>query len=463
VQAYRLTAEVFCLSHLDRYVAYVPLKGLVLMVNAAAAHLLAELSDGTFSGPDERNLEVLSTLVDLGIVNGPEVEFHRDDDTEFRPIETTLFLTGACNLRCVYCYAFGGDRPGRMAEQVARRAVDLVAENAGATGAGRFGVNFHGGGEPTLAWDLLTGVTAYGRRLAAERNLKCHVALATNGVLDAGQLAWIVEQVDDVNVSVDGMQAVHDALRPLRDGGGSFAQALETIRTLSAGGRPFGLRMTSTRENVEHLPEAVRFFCETASPRAIHIEPVFPCGRCAAERVAGPTVDAFLRAFRAARDVADRHGIRMYYSGARYPAVATAFCQAAGKSFTVTTEGSVTACYEVVDRGDPRAETFFFGRYDASADRFEFDPERLKRLSQLTVERLAFCRNCFCKYHCAGDCPAKRLAVFEGGVPDGQVARCRIAQELTRDQILSALDRGSRPMRVVAREYRAYREEVESG
>ena len=162
--------------------------------------------------------------------------------------------------------------------------------------------------------------------------------------------------------------------------------------------------------------------------------------------------------FREAREIADRCGVRLYYSGARYPEVTMVFCQAAGKSFTVTTEGRVTACYEVADEADPRSRLFFYGRYDEATGRFTFKEDTLRTLSELTVRRIPFCQDCFCKYHCAGDCPAKRLAAFSGGMPDRVSSRCRITQELTKDQIIRVLHQGSRTMRVMAREHRISRE-----
>jgi len=455
---YKLTTDVFCFDHLDGCIAYAPLKGVVLMVNRAAADLLAELHEGDGCEPNERNLEPLSLLMDLGLVNGPPDELHEDGDGEFRPTETTLFLTRACNLRCIYCYASGGERPNVMAWPVAKAAIDFVLDNATVLEQRSVGVSFHGGGEPTIAWSLLTSLAEYARENAAHRDLQCRCGLATNGVLTEDQINWIIEHVDDVNVSVDGLQEVQDRQRPLKNGNGSFAPVWHTIEALSERSRPFGLRMTVTAKNARHVPEAVRFFCEHSKPGTIHVEPVFQCGRCIVESVVGPTAEDFVALFREAREIADEHGVRLYYSGARYPEVTVVFCQAAGKSFAVTTEGHVTACYEVADESDPRASRFFFGRYDESTGRFTFDEDKRRALSTLTVRHIPFCKDCLCKFHCAGDCPAKRLAAFSEGMPNRVSSRCHIAQELTKDQIVRVLHQASRPMRVMAREHRISRE-----
>ena len=63
---YKLTTDVFCLDHLDGYVAYVPLKGLVLMVNRAAADLLANWMRGTVASLMSETSKCCLSLWTLG-------------------------------------------------------------------------------------------------------------------------------------------------------------------------------------------------------------------------------------------------------------------------------------------------------------------------------------------------------------------------------------------------------------
>ncbi len=143
VQKYKLTTDVFCLPHLGGHIAYAPLKNVVMLVNAAAVDVLYKLDRGTFDHVNDTNIEVLSCLADLGLVNGEPDEVHEDGDGSFRPTATTLFLTTACNLRCVYCYASGGERSCTMPWEVAKSAVDFVVENAKAVEAESFGEHLY--------------------------------------------------------------------------------------------------------------------------------------------------------------------------------------------------------------------------------------------------------------------------------------------------------------------------------
>lgn len=83
---------------------------------------------------------------------------------------------------------------------------------------------------------------------------------------------------------------------------------------------------------------------------------------------------------------------------------------------------------------DPRSQRFFFGSYDAQAGGFAFDRKKLKELAELNVRNFPYCRDCFCKWHCAGDCAAKVLdgiAPHEhAGCSRCEVNRARIETEL---------------------------------
>ena len=105
----------------------------------------------------------------------------------------------------------------------------------------------------------------------------------------------------------------------------------------------------------------------------------------------------------------------------------------------VTSAGEVSACYEVTNPDDIRADKFFFGKWNESEHRFHFDEQRLGWLRNQTVDRFADCSDCLAKWHCAGDCPAKT------NLPQYRLAsrsqhrtwRCPINRELTRRAVLS--------------------------
>lgn len=90
-----------------------------------------------------------------------------------------LRITGDCNLRCLYCYAGGGESKERMAWETARRAVDYAAVRSKF-----FKIQFSGG-EPLLNLALVKQVAFYVR----EHRLPASLQLQTNGTLITPSMA----------------------------------------------------------------------------------------------------------------------------------------------------------------------------------------------------------------------------------------------------------------------------------
>ena len=436
---YRLTTEVFSLPHDEGHLVYAPLMQTSDVVNDAARNVLADIAADRAVPRDAATGAVLDLLerLDLittgaGAASDPQAPVAVDGSATVEPTAVTLFLTTACNLRCAYCYASGGDDVRTLDPEVARDAVDLVVANVVKQGDGNVRLSFHGGGEPTLAFDTLRRSVEHARARCDEHGLQLSVGTATNGVMDGDVLEYVAETMTSVTVSLDGPPEVQDALRPRPGGGPSSDAVLRTLERLARSDVSVSVRMTCTAEAMRHAPGTVADLAERFGVGTVHLEPLFVCGRSIGNGLRPPSPDEFVESFRACLDVGRRVGIKVAYSGARHESLTCSFCQASVPSFNVTTEGDVTACYEVVGRDDARAGTFIYGSHDPATRSFVFDPVRVARLRRLTVHSAPRCARCFAKYHCAGDCAAKRLYPGAGAAV---AARCEMNRRLTLDQL----------------------------
>ncbi|MBO4365323.1 MAG: hypothetical protein J5804_03410, partial [Eggerthellaceae bacterium] len=328
---------------------------------------------------------------------------------------------------------------------VAKRALDLVARNAKERAAEgqpirNFLVSIHGNGEPFCAFDLIKEIVWYGQDLSERIDFPVVFNAATNGVLTDEQLEFLVANFHSVNISFDGLPEYQDRNRPVAGGRGSFECVDRTMRRLAEAGVGFGIRTTVTADMVQSMPDIVTFVAKNyPGLEQLHFEPVWECGRCVTSADVMPTSSEFVESYLASLEVAKETGIRLVFSGARQDMVVDSFCKVSSGSFTVTPTGDVTACYEVSYRSDPRAERFFFGRYDPSVGDFVFDQDKLDELSLLNVHNISYCTDCFCRWHCAGDCAAKVLDGIELEEHHGSV-RCQISRALTLNQIQRKLD-----------------------
>ena len=415
----------------SRYYLYAPLRHALAVVNRDAVAVVGRYLASGEAAMDGSGRGVIETLQKHGLIGGqipaPPVFPH---DYRFCPHEVTLFPTSRCNLRCRYCYANGGDHPADMPWEIARAAIDLVARNAGLLGSPKFAVGFHGGGEPLLAWHLVRQCVEHAQRAAEDRGLKAEFFAATNGLLQPGQMEFVARYFTTVNVSLDGPPDIQDRNRPRADGGGSYAGVEKTLRYFDDVGFAYGFRATVSAATVKRSAEIVEHLATRFHPRYIHLEPLWMCGRCATSGETPPREEEFADCFLEAVAAGRARGIDIVYSGARINVLTSKFCAAAGDGFNVLPQGIVTSCYEAVDPADPKDALFQYGRYDRDSQAFAFDEDKRMRLQALAVENLEHCRDCFCKWHCAGDCLSKVFARSGRPVHEGS-SRCRMNRELT--------------------------------
>jgi uncharacterized protein len=227
------TGDVFAIPLEDEaYLVYAPLHGTAF---AATKGMAAQLP-GVLAGEGGEE-SVVAFAREAGLLAEPPSPVTRREG-EPEPTEVTLFLTTACNLRCTYCYASAGDAPATfMTMDVAKRGIDFVIANARRQGAPFAGVNYHGGGEPSVHWNLMTESLAYAREQAGD--LRVIAASAGNGVFSDRQIDWMIANLDGgMSLSFDGLPEAHDKHRPTVRGTGSSSRVMHTMRRFTEADYP---------------------------------------------------------------------------------------------------------------------------------------------------------------------------------------------------------------------------------
>ena len=427
------TCDLFVLpgAKEDERILYAPLNRRMASVNAAAEAAVDKWRRGLALTGDEQ--AVIDQLAAHGFFN--ECEAPRPN-REFKPVHVTLFPTDACNLRCRYCYASACTEHHHLSMDAARAAIDLVADNAKALGRENFLVGFHGNGEPFMGFDVIEECCEYTREAARRVGLRGVLSTATNGVLTDAQRDFAIGWFDNINVSFDILPDVQDRQRPFPDGSGSWEVVDRTLRRFDEALCNYGIRSTVTEQSAHRIPEMALFTRERYPHCSIlHLEPAWEIGRALDTGEKTPETQAFIDGYLSAIDAMGNKGLTLVYSGARADLLMPSFCSVCKGTFTVTAEGLVTSCYEVCTYDDPRGERYIYGRFDPAAKAFLFDGERLDDLETLQVSNMPFCKDCFCRWHCAGDCAAKVLGDKPATAHAGS-ARCEITRALTRRQIL---------------------------
>ena len=401
---------------------YRPLKRLAFVGNNALVNYLRARAASPDSLRKNPEIEIFLDRIGFDEKVLPPMD---DRTTDPLPAMAVLLMTNRCNLACTYCYAAAGSHaPRDMSQAMARTVIRAACDNAGTNGQSRFGLSFHGGGEPTLNWSVLTDAVAYARNLP----LACDISLASNGVWSQGQRDFICENIDSVTLSFDGVQAVHDAQRPSRSGGGSFKKVFESTQRLDAAGVAYGIRMTAAPGAIDRLPESVAFLCGETGVRAIQIEGSFTIERGVYADPPPEDGHRFIEKFLQAARIASEKNVQVYYSGARPWVVANAFCLAPTQALIATPTGRLVACFEAADDEHPYARDFTMGRVEPQG--VIQDLEAKKAFLERQESRKTSCRSCFCYWHCCSDCASRAMV---SSAPDA--VRCHINRELTKSMI----------------------------
>ncbi len=405
-----------------QYIIYRPLKRLAFVGNKALVNYLRARATSPDSIQENPEIE---TFLDRTGFDEKVLPPMDDEPSDTLPTMAVLLMTNRCNLACTYCYAAAGSHaPQDLPGATARTVIQVAFDNARTNGHSQFALSFHGGGEPTLNWPVLTEAVAYVQNLP----LACNISLASNGVWSHRQKDFICENINSVTLSFDGIQAVHDAQRPCRSGRGSFRKVFESIQRLDAASVEYGIRMTAVPNAIERLPESVEFLCRETGVRAIQIEGSFTIERGVYADPSSEDGNRFIEKFLQAARIASEKNVQVYYSGARPWVISNTFCLAPTRALIVTPKGRLVGCFEAADDEHPYARDFTLGR--VGQEGVIQNLEAKKAFLDRQESRKTSCRSCFCYWHCCSDCASRAMV---SSAPDS--IRCHINREITKSII----------------------------
>ncbi len=433
-----------------KYLIYAPLKEIAFIANPALVNMVfdkakslcqSNLPSTTIShdrASSKKEGGVLDFLQELDFFRPEPIPVDDYCNIGVQYDSVILFLTNLCNLRCTYCYASSGEYLKReMPWEIAKAGIDYVMEEVIKNKSSAMTLGFHGGGEPTLNWSILTSAVDYAHSLAEKNGITLYVSASTNGCWSKKTLNYIINNFTELSLSFDGLPFVQNTQRPMKNKKDSFPMIKRTLNELDKADFLYGIRMTVTNKSVYYLADSVSFICENFRPQKIQVEPVFLEGRAKRNRSQISNLDVFIEQFQRGFKIAEEHNIILYYSGARLEALTNRFCLAACRSLVVTQDGDVTTCFEVFGKDHPLSKRFFVGAY-VENEKFIFNEKKRDERFGHTLEQIPYCESCFCKWHCAGDCAIKTCPVGAGDAFQ-PTDRCYVNQELTKFLILERI------------------------
>jgi len=217
----------------------------------------------------------VSELVDCGFIvpiDTEEIDKIRKEYEERSYISNELHLIIAttldCQFRCFYCYEL--HPKVYMTEDVKIAIIGIVKEYA-ASGKDISIVWY--GGEPMLDFESICMFSKNFIEICHTYGVRYCASMISNGYLFSPESIALLDelQIKTVQITLDGIECVHEQRRPLIDGGSSFYRIIQNMKRISGKTSvEVHLRINVDKSNVRSAYELVQY-CVSAGLNNIDV------------------------------------------------------------------------------------------------------------------------------------------------------------------------------------------------
>lgn len=405
---------------------------IVLDINSGCVHVVDEVAFDIISDYDKKSPdEILAETVEKHGVTAEDVQAVFEDiealkaegklftEDKFRALAKEfkkrqsvikalcLHVAHDCNLACKYCFACEGEYHGPrglMSFEVGKKALDYLIEHSGTRK--NLEVDFFGG-EPSLNFEVVKQLVAYGREKEKETGKNFRFTYTTNGIILTDEIMeFCNKEMSNVVLSLDGRREVNDRMRTNRGGAGSYDTIVPKFQKFieKRQGKDYYIRGTYTRFNKDFAADILHM--ADLGFKEISIEPV----------VAEPSAPYALRQEDLpelleqyeilAKEMIKRqrsgNGFTFYHymidlDGGPCVVKRVSGCGVGTEYMAVTPEGDFYPCHQFVGNPD-----FLLGNvYDGVTNTAVCD-----QFKNCNIYSHPECDDCFARMYCSGGCAA---------------------------------------------------------
>ena len=405
---------------------------IVLDINSGCVHVVDEVAFDIISDYDKKSPdEILAETVEKHGVTAEDVQAVFEDiealkaegklftEDKFRALAKEfkkrqsvikalcLHIAHDCNLACKYCFACEGEYHGPrglMSFEVGKKALDYLIEHSGTRK--NLEVDFFGG-EPSLNFEVVKQLVAYGREKEKETGKNFRFTYTTNGIILTDEIMeFCNKEMSNVVLSLDGRREVNDRMRTNRGGAGSYDTIVPKFQKFieKRQGKDYYIRGTYTRFNKDFAADILHM--ADLGFKEISIEPV----------VAEPSAPYALRQEDLpelleqyeilAKEMIKRqrsgNGFTFYHymidlDGGPCVVKRVSGCGVGTEYMAVTPEGDFYPCHQFVGNPD-----FLLGNvYDGVTNAAVCD-----QFKNCNIYSHPECDDCFARMYCSGGCAA---------------------------------------------------------
>lgn len=427
---------------------------IVLDVNSGGVHIVDDLTYDLLENVEppfsekcpETVLKKLSKLYNTDDIKecydeivslyNDKILFSEDDYEKFAkssvssPVKAMcLIISQDCNMRCKYCFASTGDYgQGRklMSVETGKKALDFLIEKS--EDRKFLEVDFFGG-EPMLNFEAVKAIVEYGRKREKEANKVFRFTITTNGLMmNDEQLEFINREMKNVVLSIDGRKEVHDYMRPLPNGKGTYDRIVENFKRFAKarGDKEYYVRGTYTKNNLDFSNDIMHLY-ELGFDQ-ISVEPVMADPKEPYAITEGDLAKIFREYEILAAKITDILDSGKFINFFHFmidldqgPCAIKRLrgCGSGNEYICIAPDGDIYPCHQFVG-----IEKYHMGNiFDGT-----FDLDIKNEFASAHVYSKPECRKCWAKFYCSGGCNANNY-IYAGDIHNAHKLSCQIQKK----------------------------------
>ena len=215
--------------------------------------LQTALRDPAWRPTDALEITAFENLESRGLLS------HSDQKPQSRyprSLSIWLHLTDQCPLRCVYCHV--KKRDAHLHDETLRAFADMLVRTAQNKGLTEVNLRL-AGGEPALRYAAIRDWIDETKTRLAAHGCSLSISMLSGLATLPTAVEEYVKAGGGISVSMDGIDATQDRVRPLANGMGSFEKVRENLEKLRASGRHPYILIVVSNENMDGLVDFTRW------------------------------------------------------------------------------------------------------------------------------------------------------------------------------------------------------------
>ena len=165
----------------------------------------------------------------------------------------SIWITSTCNMKCIYCYEGQEKMNLKMDVIMADHVMEFIHNHFYKIDDNKLDIGFHGG-EPFLNYPIMLYIVKKMKEYYRNTDVSINFYTTTNAtILNEEMLEFVVKNIPDITVSIDGDPETQNSMRPMKNGGKSYDIVIHNCLKILEQLPNIRVRMTVNSNNVRNL------------------------------------------------------------------------------------------------------------------------------------------------------------------------------------------------------------------